>query len=172
MHWIERIIERGGPVMLPLLILGALATFGSLVAFLVSVSLGKRGVSQVLAAVMLGTVAAILGLGWLGHHQGWQLVQQAVPHASQDQQLLLAMTGASEYGIPPAAALAGTLLPLGFGLATFVLGLMQAPSESAGHRSKLVVAMCLAAGVGLLLWSLVDYLRYDDVLMLITMTVW
>jgi hypothetical protein len=160
------ILQTSGIFALSILILGILVNIGSVWALVVSFKRGTRSLCLNLGFVCLVSALVILLMAVVGFQYEWSLVQSSICANPQDM-AILKLKGFTEASRSISFGLHLFMLPLAFGIALVVRGLMTQPSADQVKRSRLSLPVGLVAtaiGTGLCVWALVDYANFDDFL--------
>ena len=165
MQFFSRMMLEGGRWMYPILILGGLATLGSLAGLVVALIKKSRAAHLGFGLGSLAAGLVTLGLGWLGYTGNQSLIKAALANTTGQTRLALMLKGNAENAWNVSLSLWLSVLPLIGGVFLLVRGFMLKPSgeiQPQGRASLAVATLCGAAGLGLILAGLLDYLGYDD----------
>lgn len=170
MQFIHKLIVEGGGLMILILVLGGLATIGSIVGLIVSLAKKSRGAHLISSLAGIGAALVTLSTGWLGYSKNKALIQSAVESSAPESRMALLMKGNAEISWNVTLSLWLSVLPLMIGTFLLVRGLMLKPANESKPRGPdlqgpvpvLVACLCTVLGLGLLLAALASYLEYDN----------
>jgi hypothetical protein len=170
MEYTTKLLHQGGFFAYLTLALGLLANIGSIAGFAVVLKVKSRNLSLLLSVAGLVAVLIIMGAALIGFHRSWTMVQQAIC-ALPEHITALRLKGYADSAGILALGLPLSLFPFSLSIGLMVYGLMRAPvaEERAGRRTQwLVFSVCSLLGMGLGLAAICIYLRFDDVLLVLS----
>jgi hypothetical protein len=160
------ILQTSSVFALLLLVLGILVNIGSVWVLVVSFKRSTRSLCLNLGAACLVSALVILVLAVVGFQYEWSLVQSSIC-ANPEDLAILKLKGFTEASRNISFGLHLFILPLVFGVALVIRGLMTKPSGDTVKGGRFNLSVGLAAtviGASLCVLALVDYVNFDDFL--------
>jgi hypothetical protein len=170
MEYIAKLLHQGGFFVYLTLALGLLANIGSIAALAVVLRSKSRDLSLWLSVAGLVAVLIIMGAALIGFQRSWTMVQQAIC-ALPEHITALKLRGYADSAGSISLGLHLSMFPFTLSIGLLVYGLMRSPAaeERTGTTTRwLVFLVCSLLGMGLGLAALCIYLRFDDVLLLLS----
>jgi hypothetical protein len=170
MEYITKLLHQGGFFEYLTLVLGLLANIGSIAGLAVVLRGKSRNMSLRLSVAGLVAVLIIMGVALIGFQRDWTMVQQAIC-ALPEHITALKLKGYADSAGNLTLGLHLSMLPFTLSIGLLVYGLMRPPV--AEERSDtpvqwLVFSVCSLLGMGLGLAAICFYLRFDDVLLVLS----
>jgi hypothetical protein len=162
-------LAEGGPFVLPVFVLGILANLVALAGLTLSLLKKSRRTTLIFSIASLASAVVIMGLTWLGYRHNLSLVQDALPSVSIQEHLPLTLMGHVEAARAVSLCLWMSALPILIGILLLLRGYSLGKTEDvpASLAPRLISAALFLAGTGLGIWAFFDYLRYEDLFMVL-----
>lgn len=170
MDFFMELFGRGGPFSYLTLSLGAIVNIGCIVAVVLVVKKKSNSFSNGISLAGFVSVLVIIGVALVGHWYDWSLVQRAIC-ALPEHMAALKLRGYADSIHSVSIGLFAIFFPLTLSITLLVTGLMRrSPDDRRPGNlvSLLVFIACVVLGVGMCVKALHDYLRFDDVLLLLS----
>lgn len=166
----SELFGRVVPFSLLTLSLGAVVNIGCILAVVLVVRKRSSSFNNAISLAGFASVLAILVVAIAGHRYEWSRVQEAIC-ALPEHMAALKLRGYADSMHAVSIGLHAILLPLILGVTLLVVELMNNSPGDGRPRNLLSIlgfAACVALGAAMCLKALLDFLRFDDVLLLLS----
>lgn len=170
MEYMTKLLYQDGFFAYLTLALGLLANIGSIAGLAVVLKSKSRNLSLWLSVAGLVAFLIIMGAALIGFQRSWTMVEQAIC-ALPEHITALKMRGYADSAGSLTLGLYLSMLPFTLSIGLLVYGLMRPPASEgrSGMSARWVVySVCSLLGMGLGLAAICIYLRFDDVLLVLS----